>query len=177
MDYTWVGFGSQTTVVNLGLGSRTIAITPWRSESSNISLVVLDNILYYSRNLFFFKKLQKRRTDGQHLLIKSPRRRLKRDGLIGNQGSSSEDLRLCWSNTYRKVQIIGAGPSNQQLEVHVLVVFHWLNPCSLFLGYLSSVNWTSEFLGSVYGLHDRMVVLIPILPCYMAFYGIPKKDP
>ena len=30
-------------------------ITSWRSESSNISLVILDKILYYSRNLSFWK--------------------------------------------------------------------------------------------------------------------------
>ena len=53
LEYTWVGFGSQTTVLNFGLGSRTMAVTSQRSESSNISLVVLDNILYYSRNLSF----------------------------------------------------------------------------------------------------------------------------
>ena len=52
-EYTWVGFGSQTTVLNFGLGSRTIAVTSQRSESSNTSLVILDNILYYSRNLSF----------------------------------------------------------------------------------------------------------------------------
>ena len=46
-------FGSQTTVLNFGLCSQTIAVTSWICESSNISLVVLDNILYYSRNLSF----------------------------------------------------------------------------------------------------------------------------
>ena len=29
-------------------------VTSWRTESSNISLVVLDKLLYYSRNLVFF---------------------------------------------------------------------------------------------------------------------------
>ena len=29
-------------------------VTSWRTESSNISLVVLDKLLYYSRNLIFF---------------------------------------------------------------------------------------------------------------------------
>ena len=38
-------FGSQTTVLNIGSGSRTIAVTSWRSDSSNVSLVVLDNLL------------------------------------------------------------------------------------------------------------------------------------
>ena len=72
------GFGSQTTVLNFGLDSRTIAVTSWRNESSNISLVVLDNTLYYSQNLSF-EKLEKRgQTDGQDLPIKSPRRRLKK---------------------------------------------------------------------------------------------------
>ena len=82
------GFGGQTTVLNFGLGSRTIAVTSWRSESSNISLVVLDNI---SRSLFLknWKKEDRqtdrqtdghtdRQTDGQDLPIKSPRRRLKK---------------------------------------------------------------------------------------------------
>ena len=60
------------------------AVTSWRSESSNISSVVLDKFK-------FFEKIQNRGrtdrwmdgptdgpTDGQHLRIKSPRRRLKR---------------------------------------------------------------------------------------------------
>ena len=58
-------------------------VTYWRSESSNISLVVLDKLLYYSRNLSFWKIRKKRtdrqtnrltdlQTEGQHLLIKSP---------------------------------------------------------------------------------------------------------
>jgi len=47
------GFGSQTTVLNFGLGSRTIAVTSWRSDSSNVSLVVLDNLLFIlSKPLF-----------------------------------------------------------------------------------------------------------------------------
>ena len=67
------GFGSQTTVLNFGLGSRTIAVTSWRRVSSNVSLVVLDNLLFILSKLFF-EKLQNR---GQHLRIKSPHRRLK----------------------------------------------------------------------------------------------------
>ena len=31
------------------------AVASWRSESSNINLVILDKLLYYSRNHFFFK--------------------------------------------------------------------------------------------------------------------------
>ena len=62
-DYTWIGFGSMTTVLNFGLGSRTIAVTSWRSESSNISLVVLDNI---SKPLFLKnQKKEDRQTDKQ----------------------------------------------------------------------------------------------------------------
>ena len=57
------GFGSQTTVLNFGLGSRTIAITSWRSNSSNVTLVVLDKLI------FLLSK--------QDLRIKSPCRRLK----------------------------------------------------------------------------------------------------
>ena len=35
-------------------------VTSWRTESSNISLVVLDKLLYYSRNLiFYFQNLLK----------------------------------------------------------------------------------------------------------------------
>ena len=49
------GFGSQTTVLNFGFGSRTIAVTSRRSDSSNVSLVVLDksliSILNFSKNL------------------------------------------------------------------------------------------------------------------------------
>ena len=40
------------------IGQATIlnspVVTSWRTESSNISLVVLDKLLYYSRNLVFF---------------------------------------------------------------------------------------------------------------------------
>ena len=51
------GFGIQTTVLNFRLVSRTIAVTSWRSESSNISLVVLDKLLFLlSKPLF--EKLQ-----------------------------------------------------------------------------------------------------------------------
>ena len=39
------GFGSQTTVLNFMFGSRTIAVTSRRSDSSNVSLVVLDKSL------------------------------------------------------------------------------------------------------------------------------------
>ena len=41
-----------------------------------MSLVVLDKLLYYSRNLFFWK-IRKLRTDRQDLLIKSPLQRQK----------------------------------------------------------------------------------------------------
>ena len=40
------GFGSQTTVFNFGLGSQT------RSESSNVSLVVLDKLLFVVPSTF-----------------------------------------------------------------------------------------------------------------------------
>ena len=50
------GFGSRTTALNFRLDSRTIVVTSSRSESSNISLVILDNILFYS----LFEKLEKR---------------------------------------------------------------------------------------------------------------------
>ena len=40
------GFGSQTTVLNFGLGSQT------RSESSNVSLVVLDKLLFVVPSTF-----------------------------------------------------------------------------------------------------------------------------
>ena len=47
------GFSSQTIVLNIGLGSRTIAVTSWRRESSNINLVVLDELLFVlSKPLF-----------------------------------------------------------------------------------------------------------------------------
>ena len=60
-------------------------VISWRSESSNISLVVLDKLLIYSQNLFFGKlenlgqtdRPTNRPTNGQDLPIKSPRRRLK----------------------------------------------------------------------------------------------------
>ena len=52
-------FGSQTTVLNLGLGSPTIAVTSWRSESSNINLVVLDKLLFLLLKPFF-EKLENR---------------------------------------------------------------------------------------------------------------------
>ena len=39
-------------------------LSSWRRESSNISLVVLDKLLYYSRNLIFFK-IANSRTDRQ----------------------------------------------------------------------------------------------------------------
>ena len=70
------GFGNQTTVLNFGLGSWTIAATSWRSDSSNVSLVVLDKLLFIlSKPLFW--KITKSKTHRQHLRIKSPRRRLK----------------------------------------------------------------------------------------------------
>ena len=78
------GFGSQTTVLNFGFGSRTIAVTSRRSDSSNVSLVVLDkSLIILSKPLFW--KIRKsmtdrptdRQTDRQDLRIKSPRRRLK----------------------------------------------------------------------------------------------------
>ena len=55
------------------------SVNSWRSESSNISLVVLNKLLFApSKSLF--KKITKSRTDGttdsQYLRIKSPRRRL-----------------------------------------------------------------------------------------------------
>ena len=50
--------------------------TSWRNESSNVSLVTLDKLLYYSQNLFF-SKIRKIKTDRQDLPIKSPRQRLK----------------------------------------------------------------------------------------------------
>ena len=52
------------------------------SESSNISLVILDTLQYNYRNLFF-RKIRKKRgetdrqPEEQHLLIESPRQRLK----------------------------------------------------------------------------------------------------
>ena len=42
------GFGSQTTVLNFGFSSRTTAATSRRSDSSNVSLVVLDKSLIES---------------------------------------------------------------------------------------------------------------------------------
>ena len=33
-----------------------VAVTSWRRESSNISFIILDKLLYYSRNLSFWKK-------------------------------------------------------------------------------------------------------------------------
>ena len=60
------GLGSQTTVLNFGLGSRTIAVTSWRSESSNISLVVLDKMLFVlSKPLFEKLENYDRHTDIQ----------------------------------------------------------------------------------------------------------------
>ena len=53
--------------------------TSWRSESRNVSLDALDKLLYYSWNLSFLKNRKFRKdqsTDGQNLLIKSPRWRL-----------------------------------------------------------------------------------------------------
>ena len=41
-------------------------VTFWRTESSNISLVVLDKLLYYSRNLIFFSKIFEDRPTNQH---------------------------------------------------------------------------------------------------------------
>ena len=42
-----------------------IVVTSWRTESSNISLVVLDKLIYYSRNLIFYfsKFFEDRPTD------------------------------------------------------------------------------------------------------------------
>ena len=58
------GFGSQTTVVNFALGSWTIAATSWRSDSSNVSLVVLDkSLIIVSKPLF--GKITKSMTDRQ----------------------------------------------------------------------------------------------------------------
>ena len=77
------GFSSQTTVLNFGFGSRTIAVTSWRSDSSNVSLVVLDKLQFGLSKPPFLKNYKiedsptDRPTDGQHLRIKSPRRRLK----------------------------------------------------------------------------------------------------
>ena len=74
------GFGSQTTVLNFGFGSRTIAVTSRRSDSSNVSLVVLDkSLIILSKPLFWKirKSMTDRPTDRQDLRIKSPRRRLK----------------------------------------------------------------------------------------------------
>ena len=52
-------------------------VTSWRSDSGNISLVVLDKLLFVLWKPLF-KKLQNRGpTDQQHLRIKSPRQRLK----------------------------------------------------------------------------------------------------
>ena len=71
------GIGSQTTVLNFGFGSRTIALTSRRSDSSNVSLVVLDkSLIILSKPLFW--KIRKSMTDRQSLRIKSPRRRLKK---------------------------------------------------------------------------------------------------
>ena len=44
-----VGFGSQTAVLNFRLGSRTIAVTSWRSESSNVSLVILEKLIFVKK--------------------------------------------------------------------------------------------------------------------------------
>ena len=72
------GFGSQTIVLNIGLGSRTIAVTSWRSESSNISLAVLDKMLFVlSKPLFEKLENYDRHTDRQDLPIKFPHGRLK----------------------------------------------------------------------------------------------------
>merc|ERR1711873_324282 len=58
------GFGSQTTVLNFALGSWTIAATSWRSDSSNVSLVVLDkSLIIVSKPLF--GKITKSMTDRQ----------------------------------------------------------------------------------------------------------------
>ena len=55
------------------------SVNSWRSESSNISLVVLNKLLF-APSLSLFTKIAKSRTDGttdsQYLRIKSPRRRL-----------------------------------------------------------------------------------------------------
>ena len=77
------GFGSQTTVVNFALGSWTIATTSWRSDSSNVSLVILDKLQFglskppFLKNYKIEDRQTDRPTDGQHLRIKSPSRRLK----------------------------------------------------------------------------------------------------
>ena len=54
------------------------SVNSWRSESSNISLVVLNKLLF-APSKYLFTKITKSRTDGttdsQYLHIKSPRRR------------------------------------------------------------------------------------------------------
>ena len=58
------GLGSPTTVLNFGFGSRTIAVTSRRSDSSNVSLVVLDkSLIILSKPLF--GKITKSMTDRQ----------------------------------------------------------------------------------------------------------------
>ena len=84
MDFTW-GNLLEKEIKQYKLGHiRHVAIrispsvNSWRSESSNISLVVLNKLLF-APSKYLFTKITKSRTDGttdsQYLHIKSPRRR------------------------------------------------------------------------------------------------------
>ena len=57
------GFGIQTIVLNIGLDSRTIAVTSWRRESSNINLVLLDELLFVLSKPLFEKLENRWQTD------------------------------------------------------------------------------------------------------------------
>ena len=63
------------------LPQNNLAVTSYRSESSNVSLVVLDKLLFSILETSFFERLENydRHTDEyrQGLPIKSPHRRLK----------------------------------------------------------------------------------------------------
>ena len=119
------------------------AVTSWRSESSNISLVVLDKVKFIiSKPLFWSitKSRTDRRFDRQHLRIKSPSRRLKM--------RYHSEIRGTYSTKCQKLFFFGNGwvPLNTITSILAVWIDYLCFTNDVFLIFLSWFGLVREIL-------------------------------